>query len=123
VGTELLISTGKPIENATVEIFDKAHGLHFFTSFTPIFSFQCSTRGTHCDSLTTVAKITQEQTRQVKRTQMVATARFTIRVCFNFFRLLRIERKETVARKDVRFKPEPLPQRLHEEGFTFAQGT
>jgi len=65
----------------------------------------------------------KSKTRQVKRTQMVATARFTIRVCFNFFRLLRIERKETVARKDVRFKPEPLPQRLHEEGFTFAQGT
>jgi len=47
--------------------------------------------------------------REVKRTQMVATARFTF-ACFFFIRLLGIARNETVLRKDVRFKPKPSPE-------------
>jgi len=49
---------------------------------------------------------------QVKRTQMVANARFTIRACSYFFRPQRIVRNEVVARKDVRLKPEPSPESL-----------
>ena len=42
------------------------------------------------------------KTRQLIRTQMVAPATFTISRFSYFFRLLRIERNETVVRKDVR---------------------
>ena len=46
-----------------------------------------------CKNLTHTSK-----TRQVKRTQMVATAKSTIRDACYFFRPLRIEGNETVAR-------------------------
>jgi len=53
------------------------------------------------------------KTRQAKRTQMVATARFTIRVLL-LFRLLRMERNEAfvIVRKAVRFKPESSPDNI-----------
>ena len=61
-----------------------------------------------CKNLTHTSK-----TRQVKRTQMVATARFTIRGFATFSDCqLRIKRNKTVKRKDVRFKPEPSPENL-----------
>jgi len=50
-----------------------------------------------CKNLTHSSK-----TRHVKRTQMVAASKFTISPVRYFFRLLRTERNETVARKDVR---------------------
>jgi len=53
------------------------------------------------------------KTRQVTRTQMDATTRFTIRVFATFSDWqLRIERNETVARKNMRFKPGLSPESL-----------
>jgi len=47
------------------------------------------------------------KTHQIKHTQMVATATVGLRFTCLVFRLLRIEHYETIAQKDVRFKPEP----------------
>ena len=103
--TGLLTATGKPTEIATIEIFHKTHGLRFYKNhiwfFLSVLKKQqkkskhptpVSMRG----DITTVKhnvmttlqlayhgckNITHmSETRQVKRTQMVVTVRFTIRV-------------------------------------------
>ena len=56
-----------------------------------------------CKNLTHTSK-----TRQVKRTVPKWLQLLGSRSCL--FRLLRIERKEAVAQKEVIFKPEPLPE-------------
>jgi len=40
-GTGLLTATGKPIEIATIEVFDITHGLRFFIRITSVFSYLC----------------------------------------------------------------------------------
>jgi len=50
--------------------------------------------------------------------QMVATGIFTIQVfvTFSTCQESNVSRNETVARKHVRFKPEPSPESLHYNG-------
>ena len=96
-GTRLLISRGEPTENATVEIFDKTHGLRFL-QVSDLSFLICAQKHNHtarmygglktlkhnvrttlrfayhgCKRLTYTRK-----TRRVKLTQMVVTLRCTI---------------------------------------------
>ena len=89
VGTGLLISTRERTENATVEIFEKTHGLHFCKFHICLFlsvliktnhtahMYGCIKKlkhkwGPRYNSLTTAVKNTHtSKTRHVKRTQLV----------------------------------------------------
>jgi len=102
-GNRLLTATGKPTEIATIEIFDTTHGLRFLQESHLCFLI-CAKKNKHtaptvygmsggiktlrhnvrttlqfayhgCKNLTHTSK-----TPHVKRTQMVVTVRFTIRV-------------------------------------------
>jgi len=114
------------------------HMAYGFISCTSDFSYLCSNKNKHlahmyggiktlkynfwttlrvahhgCKNLTHTSK-----TRQVKRTQMVTTGRFTI-VAFDTFsdcKESNASHNETVARKQLRFKPEPSSERLHYRG-------
>jgi len=100
-GNRILTATGKPIEIATIEIFNKTHGLRIFKNhvcfFLPVLkktnalhlysmcggikTLKHSVRTTlqlayhGCKNLTHTSKI---GLRHLKRTQMVVTVRFTI---------------------------------------------
>jgi len=53
-GTGLLTVTGKPTETATMEIFDKTHGLHFIR-ITSVFSSIRVKKKQHCTYIVCVA--------------------------------------------------------------------
>jgi len=46
-GNRISNSAGKPTEIATIEIFDKAHGLCFFIRITSVFSYLRSNQNKH----------------------------------------------------------------------------
>jgi len=108
------------------QTFDKKRGLLFY-KFCICFSYPCSKKHTArtcgviktlrhrfgCKKLTHTRKNTfWVKQNAPKRLQLQG---HDSRVCY-FFRLLRIKRNETVARKDVRFKSEPPPQRVCDRG-------
>jgi len=61
------------------------------------------------------------ETRQVKRTQIVAIASFTIRDLV-LFQTAKNGMQRNVARKNVRFKTGTVARKFAIGGFTFAQG-
>ena len=122
-GKGLLNFAGKPTGNVTVKCLTKHMTYVFWRFHVCFFSYvlkktntlhtredHVATRLYHgCKNLTHSSK-----TRQAKRTGWPFACRF-------LFGLLSIERNETVARKDMRLKPEPSPENLQQGDFTFAQ--